>query len=62
VATAHTYADMQALSRHVLPSVRSWRRLLQRYSLIWTKPPRANGFANETEQDERDGAGDGEWP
>lgn len=35
-----TYADMRAIAEHQLPGVRYRRRLLWRYSLIWTKPAR----------------------
>ena len=34
----HTYAEMRALARQALPGVRYRRRVLWRYSLIWTKP------------------------
>lgn len=34
----HTYAEMHALARQMLPGVRYRRHLLWRYSLIWTKP------------------------
>jgi SAM-dependent methyltransferase len=34
----HTYAEMHDLARQVLPGVRYRRRLLWRYSLMWTKP------------------------
>jgi SAM-dependent methyltransferase len=34
----HTYAEMQAVARQMLPAARYRRRLPWRYSLIWTKP------------------------
>lgn len=34
----HTYADVHALARQMLPGARYRRHLLWRYSLIWTKP------------------------
>jgi len=34
-----TYASMRRISQDVLPGARFRRRLLWRYSVIWTKPP-----------------------
>jgi hypothetical protein len=34
----HTYAEIRALARQMLPDTRYRRHLLWRYSLIWTKP------------------------
>lgn len=34
----HTYAEIHALARQMLPGARYRRHLLWRYSLIWTKP------------------------
>ena len=34
-----TYASMRRISQDVLPGARFQRRLLWRYSVIWTKPP-----------------------
>jgi 2-polyprenyl-3-methyl-5-hydroxy-6-metoxy-1,4-benzoquinol methylase len=35
----HSHADMRSIAQHALPGARYRRRLLWRYSLLWTKPP-----------------------
>jgi SAM-dependent methyltransferase len=37
----HTYAQMRRIALDVLPGATFRRRLLWRYSLVWTKPPTA---------------------